>query len=79
MSGIVYSHESLIRLVAFAGIFALMAAWEIGAPRRRQQLGRGRRWPSNIGVVVLDTLLVRLLFPVTATQGGAPASARPSR
>ena len=24
------------------------------------------RWPSNLGVVVVDTLLVRLVFPVTA-------------
>ena len=40
-----------------------MAAWEVLAPRREQEIGRGRRWPRNIGVVVLDTVLVRLLFP----------------
>jgi len=59
-------HELLIRLMAFAGIFVLMAALEIFAPRRGQKIGRKRRWPSNIGVVALDTLLVRLLFPLTA-------------
>jgi sterol desaturase/sphingolipid hydroxylase (fatty acid hydroxylase superfamily) len=36
------------------------------APRRKQTIGRGQRWPSNIGVVVLDTLLVRLVFPTAA-------------
>ena len=56
----------LIRLGAFAGIFAAMALWELLAPRRHQAIGRGRRWPSNLGVVVLDTLLVRLLFPTAA-------------
>jgi len=66
MVGFLSSHESAIRLTAFAGVFALMAACEIFAPRRGQKTGRSRRWPSNIGVVVLDTLLVRLLFPVTA-------------
>ena len=66
MSGIFFSDEPLIRLVAFAGIFAAMAVWEALAPRRDQRLGRGTRWPSNIGIVVLDTVLVRLVFPTTA-------------
>lgn len=66
MADILSLHEYLIRLVGFAGVFALMAAWEIFAPRRERKIRRTRRWPSNIGVVALDTLLVRLLFPVTA-------------
>ena len=66
MSEMLLGNEPVIRLFAFAGIFAVMAAWEIVAPRRHQKIGRGTRWPSNIGVVVLDTVLVRLLFPTTA-------------
>jgi len=66
MPGILLTDEPLIRLVAFAGIFAAMAVWEVLAPRRDQKVGRGRRWPSNIGIVVLDTVLVRLVFPMTA-------------
>lgn len=60
------AHEPALRLGCFAGIFAAMALWELLAPRRRQTLGRGQRWPSNIGIVVLDTLLVRLVFPTAA-------------
>lgn len=60
------ANEPLIRLAAFAGIFAVMAAWEVLAPRREQSIGRGTRWPANIGVVVLDAILVRLVFPMTA-------------
>jgi sterol desaturase/sphingolipid hydroxylase (fatty acid hydroxylase superfamily) len=66
MSELLLGNEPAIRLFAFASIFAVMAAWEIAAPRRDQRIGRGTRWPSNIGVVVLDTVLVRLLFPTTA-------------
>jgi len=66
MSGIFLTDEPQIRLVAFAGIFAAMAVWEVLAPRRDQKLGRGTRWPGNIGIVVLDTVLVRLVFPTTA-------------
>lgn len=62
----ILGNEPLIRLIAFAGIFAGMAMWELLAPRRTQHVGRGRRWPSNIAVVVLDTALVRLIFPTTA-------------
>jgi sterol desaturase/sphingolipid hydroxylase (fatty acid hydroxylase superfamily) len=66
MSDALLANEPLVRLFIFAGIFAAMAAWEVLAPRREQKLTRGRRWPSNIGVVVLDTVLVRLVFPTTA-------------
>jgi sterol desaturase/sphingolipid hydroxylase (fatty acid hydroxylase superfamily) len=76
MIGYLLSGEAEVRLLAFGSVFALMAAWEILAPRREQRIGRGRRWPSNIGVVVLDTLLVRLLFPVTAIGVALLAEAR---
>jgi sterol desaturase/sphingolipid hydroxylase (fatty acid hydroxylase superfamily) len=70
------ANEPLIRLSVFAGIFAAMAAWEILAPRRDQEVPRGLRWPGNIGVVVLDTILVRLLFPTTAVGFALVAEAR---
>jgi sterol desaturase/sphingolipid hydroxylase (fatty acid hydroxylase superfamily) len=76
MSDIMLAHEPLIRLVAFAGVFVAMAAWEILAPRREQKLARGARWPSNIGVVVLDTVLVRIVFPTTAVGLALIAEAR---
>jgi sterol desaturase/sphingolipid hydroxylase (fatty acid hydroxylase superfamily) len=53
-----------------------MATWEILAPRRDQKLGRGTRWPGNIGMVVLDTVLVRLIFPTTAVGLALIAEAR---
>jgi len=58
--------EPAIRVAAFASIFALMGLWELLAPRRRLSVGRLRRWPSNLGIVALDTLLVRLLLPTAA-------------
>lgn len=60
------TYEVGIRLTIFTGVFALMAVWEVLAPRRQLLLGRGVRWPSNIGIVVLDTALVRVLFPMGA-------------
>lgn len=58
--------EPIIRLTCFAGVFLLMALWEFLTPRRPQVITRGLRWPNNLGLVVLDTLVVRLLFPFAA-------------
>ena len=66
MRDILLAYEQFIRLAAFCGVFALMAIWELIGPRRTQTIGRGRRWPNNLGVVVVDTLLVRIFFPTTA-------------
>ena len=73
---ILFAHEPLMRLAAFAGIFAVMALWEVMAPRRRQAIGRLRRWPGNLGIVVIDTLLVRLLFPTAAVGVALLAESR---
>jgi sterol desaturase/sphingolipid hydroxylase (fatty acid hydroxylase superfamily) len=73
MAELLAAHEPLIRLLAFAGVFAAMAGWELAAPRRIQAVRRRRRWPGNIGIVVIDTLLVRLVFP-TAAVGVALAA-----
>jgi sterol desaturase/sphingolipid hydroxylase (fatty acid hydroxylase superfamily) len=66
MAEILLAYEPLVRLAAFASVFVFMAAWEIVAPRRVQALGRGSRWPSNLGVVALNTAVVRFLFPTGA-------------
>jgi len=66
MRDAVLLYEPHIRLGAFAAVFALMALWEMIEPRRRQAIGRTWRWPNNLGVVLANTLLLRLVFPTTA-------------
>ena len=61
-----FAYEPVIRLGSFAAIFVTMAIWELLVPRRRQAIGRIRRWPANLGIVVLNTLLVRFVFPTAA-------------
>jgi sterol desaturase/sphingolipid hydroxylase (fatty acid hydroxylase superfamily) len=60
------AHETALRLAAFFGVLALMAAWELAAPRRVLAASKSARWTANLGVVVLDTIIVRLLFPTAA-------------
>jgi sterol desaturase/sphingolipid hydroxylase (fatty acid hydroxylase superfamily) len=66
MTDILLTNEPLIRLAFFLGILVLMAAWEFAAPRRRQTVSRWVRWPNNLAVVVLNTALLRILFPMAA-------------
>jgi len=66
MDSFIQTHEVMIRLGFFLGVFALMAIWEVIAPSRARMLTRVQRWSSNIGLVVLNTVLLRLLFPAAA-------------
>jgi len=66
MRAALFSYEPLVRLAAFAGVFAVMAVWEVLTPRRPQAIARNWRWPNNLGVVAVDVVLVRILSPVTA-------------
>lgn len=72
----VLEYETQIRLTAFFGIFAVMAGAEWARPRLVQSLPRRRRWPANLGIVVLNTVLVRLVFPLMPVGVAALAQAR---
>jgi sterol desaturase/sphingolipid hydroxylase (fatty acid hydroxylase superfamily) len=62
----ILSHQSVIRLGCFGGVLLLMALWEALAPRREHTVGRPLRWASNLGLIALDALAVRLLVPLGA-------------
>ncbi|MEE4146273.1 MAG: sterol desaturase family protein, partial [Halieaceae bacterium] len=67
-------HEAGLRLGFFIGVLALMATWEILAPRRRPGIPKAIRWTSNLGLVLLNTLLLRLLFPAAGVGAAVFAS-----
>lgn len=69
-------HEPAIRLVSFFGIFALVAFGEWRAPRRALRVSRWLRWGNNLGLVALNTLVLRLVFPATAVGMAALAAER---
>ncbi len=66
MTDLLLSNEGAIRLAIFLGILIAMAIWEVAAPRRHIDIPRVIRWTNNLGVVVVDTILVRLTFPIVA-------------
>ena len=72
----ILAHEAVIRGACFLGVLAVMMLWETLAARRRRDHSRFARWPGNLGIVVLDTLLLRLLFPTAAVGLALIAEAR---
>ena len=64
MENFLLVNENTIRLGVFLGMFAIMAAWEIVGAKRPQTLTRSHRWPHNILLVVVNTVLMRMIFPV---------------
>jgi sterol desaturase/sphingolipid hydroxylase (fatty acid hydroxylase superfamily) len=58
--------EPALRLSLFVLVLGLVALGEAAAPRRTRALSRRVRWPANLAIVVLSTVIVRLTVPVTA-------------
>ncbi len=66
----VLANETLIRASAFASVFLLMLAAEALWPRRRLVMARAVRWPTNLAIIALGNLSVRIL-----TMAPAPLAA----
>ena len=58
--------EPTIRIGIFVTILILLIIWERISPRRPAKWPRTGRWLKNSGFLVIDTSLVRLLFPTAA-------------
>lgn len=76
MAAYLLDHAAPLRFAAFAGVLAVMALWEALAPRRVQVHSRLARWPNNLGIVLVDTLAVRLLIPTSLAAFAAYAGAQ---
>lgn len=59
-------YEPLLRLGSFGALLALMVLLETAFPRRARRFDRLARWPGNFLLTLLNTLVVRLLFPTAA-------------
>jgi sterol desaturase/sphingolipid hydroxylase (fatty acid hydroxylase superfamily) len=66
MGDTILSNQASVRLGIFFFVLVAMAVWEVVAPRRGRRMTRVARWPHNIAVAVVNTILVRVLFPTAA-------------
>ncbi|MGB5247132.1 MAG: hypothetical protein WBN34_11335, partial [Woeseia sp.] len=58
-------HEPQVRLAAFLSVFALLLIFQQLRPRREVP-GSWRRRITNLSLVVIDTVILRVAFPVLA-------------
>lgn len=62
--------ESSLRLIAFFSIFGMMAAFELWSPRlEREEYRRAlksKRWMTNIGMLIISSIILRVAFPAAA-------------
>lgn len=68
--------ESAARLIVFCSVLAVMGLWELFLPRRDLVAPKARRWVTNFAIVVIDTAVVRILFPILAVGVAAEVSRR---
>ena len=68
--------EGPIRFAAFLAVFAAVALWELASPRRKALYARGARWPHNLGLLLVDVLVVRLVAPGAVIGVALAAEAR---
>jgi len=67
MDTFLIAHASLLRLAAFVGVLGLMMCWELLSPRRALGSARLKRWSTNLGLSLLNTVAARLLIPLAVT------------
>lgn len=64
--GFLIENEQGIRIFFFVGVLILIGLWEMVAPKRVLTISKAVRWLNNLGLVVLNTFVLRFLFPAAA-------------
>ncbi|MDP3037700.1 MAG: sterol desaturase family protein [Rhodocyclaceae bacterium] len=66
LEAFILANELVIRIGFFVGVLALVGLWELVAPRRALTVSKAWRWTSNLGLVVINSVVLRLIFPLAA-------------
>ncbi len=68
--------EAAVRMTVWIIIFAVMAVWEVAAPRRALAAAKANRWFSNLVIAFTNVILVRIVFPIVPVALAAVAGAK---
>ena len=68
--------DAAVRLAFFFAVLAAMAAWEVAAPRRQLTQSKALRWYANLGIVALNTLVLRAVLPMAPVAVAGHAAER---
>lgn len=68
--------EALLRLTVFATVLGGLVLAEVLRPRRARLLPRVQRWPHNLGLVAVGSVLMRVVAPAGAATMAVVAETR---
>jgi sterol desaturase/sphingolipid hydroxylase (fatty acid hydroxylase superfamily) len=74
--GNLFTSEVGIRFGWFVVILTMMAVWELLAPRRSLTTNKPLRWLNNLGLALLNSIVVRIFVPVAAAGTALAAQSR---
>lgn len=66
MSTWIVTHEALLRGIAFGAVFLIVAIAETMTEARPLRVARRSRWLHNLSLTLLNTIVLRLVFPAGA-------------
>lgn len=67
MASYILLHQASLRIICFGFVLLVMAGLELLRPRRAVTIFKNYRWRNNLGLVFLNTILIKLIFPLTAS------------
>ncbi|MEP1229534.1 MAG: sterol desaturase family protein [Litorimonas sp.] len=76
MTDFILNNEAKLRMGVFLFILLSMMFLEAVLPRKARTQARPVRWSSNLLLVVIDSLTVRILFPIVAVGVATMAAAK---
>lgn len=59
-------NQSVVRLVCFLTVLIILAIVELIIPRRTLTVAKVYRWTNNLGLVLVNNLVLKFIFPVAA-------------
>ena len=72
---VISEHEAAIRLSVFIGLFCLLLSWERLRPSRPVNAKNLQRRLSNLAMMLINTVIMRLLLPAITVTSAAWANA----
>ncbi|MGV6801527.1 MAG: sterol desaturase family protein [bacterium] len=62
----IIDNEPTIRMTVFIGVLLMMAVLETVFPRKKRVQPRAGRWFTNLALVVIDSISLRVILPIIA-------------
>lgn len=78
MTSWVVTHEAALRAIAFASVFLAMALAEVFVEERPRRVARRTRWLHNLSLTLINTVALRVLFPLGAVAAALWSARRGS-